>query len=215
MQACHPETRTRRPRHPRRCLRKPVAYFRLGTLGSLTPPQPLRQQPVEPVPVHSPHDHRVGRVARHAPLVGDGHAGGVLALRPDLDGDVAGVEEGGLEEAGDHERVVPGALPDRDRSRTGQHLQRDPAVAVTAGGQPARSSANQTLSHHSSRHSRVRSARWVSWKPNRVSRAIEGALRGSVSAVICAASCAANRCGIRAVNASPASPLPQWSGCRM
>ena len=141
----------------------------------------------------------------------------MLALRLDLDVDVAGVDEGGLGEAGDHAGIVrgsavridgtdkgegiggiylprltgrfcrvvshrsreqggraatghrdayrdpaPGALPDRDRSGTGQHLQRDPACGVTAGGQLARSSANQTLSHHSSRHSRVRSARWVS-----------------------------------------------------
>ncbi len=86
----------------------------------------------------------------------------MLALRLDFHVDVAGVEEGGLEEVGDHAGIVQGALPHRERSGTGQHLQRDPAVAVTAGGQPARSSANQTLSHHSSRHSRVRSARWVS-----------------------------------------------------
>jgi hypothetical protein len=72
------------------------------------PPQPLRQQPAEPVPVHPAHEHRVGRVARHAPPVGDVHAGGVLALRLDLDVDVAGVEEGGLEEGGDHAGVVCG-----------------------------------------------------------------------------------------------------------
>ena len=74
------------------------------------PPQPLRQQPAEPVPVHSPHDHRFGRVDRHAAPVGDGRAGGVLALRPDLGGDVAGVEEGGLGEAGDHLRIVQGGI---------------------------------------------------------------------------------------------------------
>jgi len=33
-QACHPETRTPRPRHPRKCLRKPVACVRLGTIVS-------------------------------------------------------------------------------------------------------------------------------------------------------------------------------------
>ena len=86
----------------------------------------------------------------------------MLALRLDFDIDVAVVEEGGLEEVGDHAGIVPGAVPDRERRGTGQHLQRDLACGVTAGGQPARSSANQTLSHHSSRHSRVRSARWVS-----------------------------------------------------
>lgn len=75
----------------------------------LTPPQPLAQQPVEPLPVHSPHDHRFRRALRHAPPVGDGHAGGVFAIRPDLGVDVAGVEEGGLGEAGDHLRIVQGA----------------------------------------------------------------------------------------------------------
>jgi hypothetical protein len=44
----------------------------------------------------------------HPPPVGDGHAGGALALRLDLDVDMAGVEDGGLGEAGDHARVVQG-----------------------------------------------------------------------------------------------------------
>ncbi len=132
----------------------------VGCLPS--PPTTLAQRPAEPIPVHAAHDHRVRRALRHAPPIGDRPAEGVLALRLDLDGDVAGVEEGGLEEVGDHAGIVPGAVPDRDRSGTGQHLQRDPAGGVTAGGQSVRSSANQTLSHHSSRHSRVRSARWVS-----------------------------------------------------
>jgi len=44
----------------------------------------------------------------HPPPVGDGHAGGVLALRLDLDVDVASVEEGMLQQAGDHARVVQG-----------------------------------------------------------------------------------------------------------
>jgi hypothetical protein len=44
----------------------------------------------------------------HPPPFGDGHAEGVFALRPDLDDDVAGVEDGGLGEAGDHARVVRG-----------------------------------------------------------------------------------------------------------
>ncbi len=127
---------------------------------TISPTAPSTTGRTRPGPL--PHDHRVGRAVGHAPPVGDGLVGGVLALRPDLDGDVAGVKEGGLEEVGDHAGIVPGAVPDRERRGTGQPLQRDPAVAVTAGGQPARSSANQTLSHHSSRHSRVRSARWVS-----------------------------------------------------
>jgi hypothetical protein len=74
----------------------------------LTSPQPLREQPVEPAPVHTPHEHRVGRALRHAPPVGDGHAGSVLALRLDLDVDVAVAGEGVLGEAGDHARSGQG-----------------------------------------------------------------------------------------------------------
>jgi hypothetical protein len=74
------------------------------------PPQPLRQQPAEPVPLHSPHDHRVGRALRHAAPVGGGRAGGVFALLLDLHVVVAGVEEGGLEEVGDRAGVVQGGI---------------------------------------------------------------------------------------------------------
>lgn len=54
------------------------------------------------LPAHFPHDHRIGRALRRAPPVGDGRAGGVPALRPGHHGDVAALEDGGLEEGGDH-----------------------------------------------------------------------------------------------------------------
>ncbi len=72
------------------------------------PPQPLRQEPVEPLPVHTSHEHRVGLAGRHAPPVGDGHAEGELRSRLDLDVDVATVEEGGFQKVGDHAGVVQG-----------------------------------------------------------------------------------------------------------
>ena len=86
----------------------PKARDTSDSLAALQPAQPLRQEPVEPLPVHAALDHRVGRAGRHAPPVGDGRAGGVLALRPDPHGDVAGVGEGGREEVGDHVRIVQG-----------------------------------------------------------------------------------------------------------
>jgi hypothetical protein len=55
-----------------------------------------------------PHDHRFRRALRHAAPVGDGLAGGVFALRPDAGVDVAGVEQGGRVEVGDHTGVVQG-----------------------------------------------------------------------------------------------------------
>jgi len=61
-------------------------------------------------------------VARHTPPVGDGHAGGVLALRLDLDVEVAGVEEGGLEEAGDHAGIVRGPAVRIDGTDEGEGI---------------------------------------------------------------------------------------------
>lgn len=54
------------------------------------------------LPAHSPHDHRVRLALRQAAPVGDGRAGGVPALRLGHHGDVAALEEGGLEEGGGH-----------------------------------------------------------------------------------------------------------------
>jgi hypothetical protein len=61
----------------------------------LTPPPNCsvnkRQNPSRSTPAH---DHRVGRAVGHAPPVGDGRAGGVLALRLDFHVDVARLVRG-------------------------------------------------------------------------------------------------------------------------
>ncbi len=78
-----------------------------------------RQNPSRSTP---PHDHRFGRAARSAPPFGDGHAEGVLALRLDLDVDVAGVDEGGLKEAGDHAGIVRGPAVRIDGTDEGEGI---------------------------------------------------------------------------------------------
>jgi len=73
-----------------------------------SPTAPLAAGRTRPGPL--PHEHRVGRAARHPPPVGDGHAGGEFALRPGHHGDVTTVEEARLQEAGDHARIVQGGV---------------------------------------------------------------------------------------------------------